>query len=44
MLTVSAWTNSHSDNDSNYAYPAVGDQVPDDPDPGQQLGYACCRK
>ncbi len=42
-VTGPQWTNSHSDNDSNFAAAAVGN-VPDNPPLVAQYGYACCLK
>jgi len=39
----SAWSASHSDNDSNYAGPvSFGSNVSDDPTNGEGYSYACC--
>ena len=43
FLSVPVWTNSHSDNDSNY--PSIGTgNLPDNPNLGTGYGYACCIK
>jgi hypothetical protein len=41
LLSVPAWTNSHSDNDGLYPTIGVG-AVPDNPALTSQYGYACC--
>ena len=43
QLTVPTWSNSHSDNDSNNAAVGVG-AMPDNPNPANSYGYACCIK
>lgn len=40
-ITVPAWSNSHSDNDSGNATVGVG-AMPDNPDLESPAGYACC--
>jgi hypothetical protein len=41
VLTVSTWTNSHSDNDGTL-YNAINGGTLDDPHPSHNHGFACC--
>ncbi len=41
VVNAPMWANDHSDNDGSVCNSSIG-SVPDDPNPGNNLGFACC--